>query len=242
MKVKLITQYSQSHAKMLDSFLGSFQDSDIELVINRVPQVCATGAFRSADWSLATRNKIIFLINEIKLFNCDILVFSDIDVQFFSSIKEYVIDSFNRTSNSSPPLDIIFQNDCPFSLGKQICTGFFALKPSDKVLKFWNCVLENMQDNKHLDDQDVTQLLLQSWVDVGLSVDVFNHRVFTYGHTLDLDTPPVGGLPWNPLKDVSVPEDIVVHHANWTVGIENKILLLDKVRENLKASVRQKPN
>jgi len=31
-----------------------------------------------------------------------------------------------------------------------------------------------------------------------------------------------------------VPPDIVIHHANWTVGIDNKINLLNIVRNKLK--------
>ena len=35
-------------------------------------------------------------------------------------------------------------------------------------------------------------------------------------------------------QEFEIPKDILVHHSNWTVGLDNKIKLLDFVRENLK--------
>jgi hypothetical protein len=47
-------------------------------------------------------------------------------------------------------------------------------------------------------------------------------RFFTVGMV-------TGGKRWEG-EDVAIPRDILVHHANWTVGIDNKIRLLELVK------------
>ena len=36
--------------------------------------------------------------------------------------------------------------------------------------------------------------------------------------------------PWSG-EDFNIPENIVSHHANWVIGIDNKIKIMDIVRE-----------
>ena len=36
---------------------------------------------------------------------------------------------------------------------------------------------------------------------------------------------------WEPGCELNIPQDIVMHHANWTIGIENKIAQLQYVRD-----------
>jgi hypothetical protein len=50
-----------------------------------------------------------------------------------------------------------------------------------------------------------------------------DNRFFTVGVQL--------GKRWHPGMEISVPENIIMHHANWTVGVENKMALLKHVRE-----------
>ena len=51
-----------------------------------------------------------------------------------------------------------------------------------------------------------------------------SRKFFTIAHSI--------GRVWDGIE-VDIPGDILVHHANWTVGINNKIKLLNMVRENL---------
>jgi hypothetical protein len=37
-----------------------------------------------------------------------------------------------------------------------------------------------------------------------------------------------------------VPKDIIIHHANWTVGIDNKIKLLDIVKKKVSGHSKEK--
>jgi hypothetical protein len=39
------------------------------------------------------------------------------------------------------------------------------------------------------------------------------------------------GTLWEPGLPLTVPENIFVHHANWTVGVSNKIAQLSYVRK-----------
>jgi len=40
----------------------------------------------------------------------------------------------------------------------------------------------------------------------------------------------LAGKAWKPGMVLQVPQDIVLHHANWTIGIENKIAQLKYVK------------
>ena len=51
-------------------------------------------------------------------------------------------------------------------------------------------------------------------------------RFFTFGHIVP--------RPWNG-EDFDIRNDILVHHANWVAGIDNKIKILDLVREKFNA-------
>ena len=50
-----------------------------------------------------------------------------------------------------------------------------------------------------------------------------SNKFFTIGHIVGLWTG----------QDFNIPYPILIHHSNWTAGIENKIKLLDIVRKKL---------
>ena len=50
-------------------------------------------------------------------------------------------------------------------------------------------------------------------------------KFFTVGHVL--------GMRWRKEVNFSIPQGILVHHASWTLGIENKINLLEIVKRRV---------
>ncbi len=46
------------------------------------------------------------------------------------------------------------------------------------------------------------------------------------------------GKAWRPGDEILVPPDAIMHHANWTEGLENKLAQLEHVREKYEAKRR----
>jgi hypothetical protein len=130
----------------------------------------------------------------------NIFIFSDADVQFFA-------DPVERLLLELGDADIACQDDI-----NQLCSGFFICRANDRTLAMFN----SMRHNYDLEDQATLNAHISMVKSVRLS-----HAFFNVAHSI--------GTVWNG-QDFDIPEDILVHHANWVVGVENKVKLLDLVR------------
>ena len=61
-----------------------------------------------------------------------------------------------------------------------------------------------------------------------IKFDLLPKEFFTYGvfNNGEWD------YPENNIIDFKIPSDIIFHHANWTIGIDNKLKLLNFVKDN----------
>jgi hypothetical protein len=109
-------------------------------------------------------------------------------------------------------LDIACQDDIT-----TYSSGFFICRCNDRTLKMF----QNMKEFYNKEDQ--TSLNDQIHV---CSHKVLSRRFFTFGHIVP--------RPWRG-EDFDIPSDILVHHANWVAGIDNKITILDLVKEKFHA-------
>ena len=111
--------------------------------------------------------------------------------------------------------DIAFADDganrCP-------CAGFWLARISPALRMFmaaWESSLLKA-DPGPLQDQAVLRAMLPS---SGLK-----------WHLLDQNVVWTTRFRYTPGMDISVPENLSVHHANWTVGIDNKLEILGRVQ------------
>jgi len=133
--------------------------------------------------------------------------------------------------------DIVCQADDREGL---LCTGFFVARGTDALRGLWQCV----RDRAIVDGRD--QL-------------AFNELVREDARSARRRTVRAGTLPreffgagcglrqpegydserrfhlWEPGVELDVPEDVVVHHANWTVGVDRKLAQLELVAECVRA-------
>lgn len=187
-------------------------DEDVDLIVRYMPQEC-DGNFDvwSDDWMKTMYRKVQYIIDYLdELKNGELLIHADIDIVFY---KPFAKDLRKLMCDSKD--DIMFQND-----GSALCMGFFVVRKSDEIVKLFNTVYERMKDYKH--DQDaMNQIIPTSSIQYG----TLPARYFSYG--------PLNGLKrWTPeYTHINVPHDIVIHHANWTVGVENKLKLIQQVKE-----------
>jgi len=214
--MKLLTFYSDSHEEMYENyFLESYNkylSDSFDLLPNKIEQICESGEYGSDGFSHAMLEKINHIINNIDTNDNELLVFADCDVQFFSDFSKEITEELGN-------YDIKFQSDVTC-----LCAGFFVCKQSSEVLKFFNTVksiLKTVMDKK-VDDQQVINHIIQKYP---IKWGMLSNKFFTVAMA-------TGPKQWNG-EDFSLKEDIYTHHANWTVGLENKYKLLDMSREKM---------
>ncbi len=207
--MKLITCLTPSHQVFLPHFNTIFRvDQNINLYSEEFEQECPTGAFADAGWNDTTRRKFEHIGTILQ--ECDegeLLAFADADIQFFRPISDLAGIALKDN-------DIVFQND----YYGHACTGFFYMRNNRSIRDLVQMVYNEIPNWR--DDQEAMNKILPTWSgEYGLLPNQF----FTFGSFYQ---------HWDETKtDFPLPRGMVLHHANWVKGIENKLKLLTLVRE-----------
>ncbi len=216
-KMKLYAVYTPSHAVLKDNwFLPSIQD-DFDLVIEFHEQTCPSASFMSAGWTSTTIKKVELIIRAIEENWGKIFIFSDVDIQFFTPIQ-------NQIEQLMEGKDMVIQKNHPNGM---LCSGFFACRSNEKTLQLWQDAHKLMFNNKKISDQVA--------LNRGLKKD--NKYNVTWSHLPNtfFGGGTLTGHGWRPGKRLPIPKNIVIHHANYTKGIKNKIAQLKYVRNTVNA-------
>ena len=214
-KMKLYGIYTPSHAVLKDKFfLPSIQD-DFDIVLEFYDQTCPSVRFMSKGWTKTTTRKVDLIIRAIKENWGSIFIFSDVDIQFFCPIKNTILMYMTDK-------DMVIQRNTPDGV---LCSGFFACRGNEKTLRLWEDVKKMMEEDDSVSDQIslnrcIKRKSKKNPYDIAwdyLPEAFFGAGIFT-------------GQLWHPGMSLSIPHDIMIHHANWTRGIKNKIAQLTYVR------------
>jgi hypothetical protein len=222
--VKIFACYTPSHLPLLDRhFLPSLPSGlggtgnptlflNTKVLLRELPQCSATGAFQSDGFQATCLAKVGYILEVLAsrlatACAAPPFIFSDVDVRFYG---DPTADLLQLLGNN----DIAFQDDGPAGA----CTGFMVMRPTSRVLEYWRKVSEWMRDTNQL-DQDAANRLLETHF--APAWGLLPERYWTVGRK---------GGTWAPGDSVAPPADLMVHHANWTVGIANKMALLEAVR------------
>jgi DNA-directed RNA polymerase subunit F len=189
-------------------FAPSLRTSRLNFSVRLLPQQSATGAFQSDGFQATCLAKVGYIL-EVLAANLDgePFIFSDVDVRFYGDPTADLMQLFGDS-------DILFQDDGPAGA----CTGFMVMRPTPRVLEYWRKVAEWMRETNQM-DQDAANRLLET--PFAPAWGLLPERYWTVGRN---------GVCWKPGDPVAPPADLMVHHANWTVGIENKLALLEAVK------------
>lgn len=218
--MKIYTFFTDTHKKLLyDYFIPSLYlyENNIELNIKKVPQACPSGLYCSSGWYSTMTEKVRYVIQACQENHGKIFIYSDCDVQFLGPF----IDSATLELED---YDIACQDDVyPYENRNTYCAGFFICRSSDKTIKFFNTILNRLTKRKHVegelyDDQNELNRNLHLVKHKPLS-----HKFYTIAQTTN--------ALWDNNYDIeNIPSNILVHHANWTHGVENKIKLLNLIK------------
>lgn len=173
--------------------------------------------------------KAEIIINTIKKNWRDVFVYSDVDVQFFRPTKTILLNAIQN-------YDIVCQKDDPYG---SLCAGFWVARANKRVLKLWENVYKAIRSERR--DQNVFNRLLRL-SSTSRILNILKSMALPCRFTILPDTFFGGGTLtgklWEPGIDLSVPEDIALHHANWAIGVENKVAQLQYVRDKVNSRLK----
>ena len=205
--MKLYTCYTESHKSLLEeAFLPSLIEGEYELIVEKFDQNCPSGEYDSAGWDLTMKKKAELIHQAIKDNWGEVFLYVDCDVQFFKPTKEYILESIEG-------FDIACQDDV-----LSYCAGFLACRANERSLKLFEQVIE--QTPKYGDDQRALNGILDEQ-NPDIKITKFDKRIFTIAM--------LGTRVWRG-KRLNGPDNLLAHHANWTIGIRNKFKLMEMVR------------
>lgn len=214
--VTVYSFYTPSHAIFKDEWfiptLNALKES-CNVVIKFYPQECAQAQWMRPGWTDTTLHKIELILEAIEKHWGDIFIYADIDIQFFAP---FVADVLQRMEG----LDLVFQRHNPQGV---VCSGFFACRANQTTKDFFLMVQSMMQKNKKMSDQPAINHQLKKHTD--LAWDYLPDTFFGGG------TRSATSKAWEPGDGLDIPEGIILHHANCTRGIKNKLAQLAYVRK-----------
>jgi len=241
--MKLYCFYTLSCKILIDKyFMPSLKDA-YEIVFQVGSYKGRYVSFKKELWSEITCEKIDFVIKAVQDSWNKIFLFSDPDVQFIDKVDKHIL----RFSKNQ---DLVFQRNNPWGM---LCSGFFACKGNDKTLKFWRAVRDIIRYDT--DDQDAANILLiDKRASTAINPDPLKHlylktcvtksRIGMNPYGIRWAYFPVsfcgGGTlvekEWFPGDKLLLPKNLLLHHANYTKGLENKLAQLKYVKEAVASS------
>lgn len=218
-KIKLYSIYTDEAIALKKNFIKTICD-DWEINISYWGTIGEGGGNTwTAGWYNILRKRIEFLISKIKENDGRIIIWSDIDIQFFGTCGAYIIRAMQEK-------DIVFQSERSEQWPeKEVNGGFAVIRCNARTLSLYESVLQCDLENLPMGDQSAINDLLKD-------------------HRSDLRWDVLPRQFWAPSHGDHPPEDIVLHHANCTMpvirhgkaigSIELKLEQLKEMRKHLR--------
>jgi len=214
-KIRMYALYTPSHQVLKDEFfLPSLQD-DFELIIEFCEQTCPSAKFMSEGWTQTTIRKVDLILRAIEENWGSFFIFSDVDIQFFAPIKKIILDCIRDK-------DMVIQKNSPSGV---LCSGFFVCRANEKTLRLWQDVKKTMMQGGLYSDQNSLNHCIKRSSKKNPYDIVWGYLPITF-----FGAGVLTGREWFAGMPLFIPDNIVMHHANWTKGINNKIAQLKYVR------------
>jgi hypothetical protein len=232
MKIKAYTIFTDSHKRMFcDYLMTSFPfRQEIELTVLYRGQACKTAEFETNGWKDTMKEKAKCFVDGITSCKEDeVFMFIDPDIQFFG-------DFYDDIKQALDTCDVVWQNDVIGGVN----TGFFVARSTKATRGFFKTVLGNLDSDQFKQEQELANYLLRQihlYPTINFKWKFLPNTYWTYGHIAAQPKKDNSGLKgsWKPEDDdFDIPTDIKMHHANWTLGVDNKETMLKIVRSKYK--------
>jgi hypothetical protein len=206
-RAKVYTYATPSHLPLLrEHFLPSFPFSvGVDLHIEMMPQECATGDYMAAGWNATMLRKLELCIAAADSAE-HIVAVVDCDVRWHGSIDP-VLECIERDT-------IVGHFDAP----GVFCAGVMFFRPSDLIRRvFARAYALLVNDRVDHDQTGINVAAREKGVNLVAHPAIWSHGCVKPGR-------------WEPgLPLPEAPQNMILHHANWCVGVENKAKLLREI-------------
>ena len=204
--MKMLCVVTPSHQELFDQFfLPSLDTKLFELVSYQLAQE-GTGEFLGDDFVRCIQFKLTKILESIEQNENELIVWSDVDIQFFGLKPEHIIKYFQHEE------DLVAQK---LTLtGNHACGGFYALRCSAKTHSFFVDVDKVTTELTRGNEQEAINLLLQK--DSSLRWNLFGPEFYARSH------------------GARIPPNALLHHAtNLTPGdaIQKKARALMELKD-----------
>ena len=252
-KLNLYAAYTPSHEVLVKNwFLPSLDRNEFKLSLIKEKQI-GKGVYGNSDFNKSTLYKISHILKAVKENWGGLFVFSDVDIIFLGKIKDVLLKEIDK-------YDIVFEknNICgEINTGFFICKAnektlrfWTDVGKKAKSLDIHDQAAANLLlidsafNSKNRSSSK--NLIIKNIYKFSLNY-CFPTTNLTY-HLLPLLTnkyklkwsylpnnffcPSLLGIyDWKPGINIKLPKNILMHHANWTIGIKNKILQLKYIKK-----------
>ncbi len=216
----IYTFYTDSHVEIFNKLKKSISNfKNINLIVEKFPQECS-GEFMKQGWGSTMKKKTKLILDAID--KGDIFIHSDCDILYFQDPTDKILEELGD-------YDLAFQSDDISN--NWYCMGFFICRPSSRVKDLFTKVYQNIDRFNGNDQNSLNNIISNLQNDKpgagfeDLKYKLLSNKFFTFG----LTNP---GTTWDG-QDFELPNDIVTFHANWTLGVERKINLMNLVIEKI---------
>ena len=214
--MKIYTHYSDSHKIMFEEFFKQslhniYSENDVSIEATYHPQTTRDGAFMSSGWLDTMDIKLDVILKAIRDNWEKPFIFSDCDIQFFKPFISVVEDKLKR-------VDIVCQED-----RGTMCAGFFGCNCNYTTLSLFQSVKATFRSlvndqyalNCYKDIVKYSLLDISEFYTIG---NFFNNKNGTY--------------VWDNVTNIIPPKNMLIHHANYVIGVDNKLKLMEMIRAN----------
>lgn len=223
-RIKLYSIYTDEVVKLKNIFIESIKDDwDIDI---QYWGKSGDSDFSTKAWYDILKKKLEFLIIKIKENWGQVIIWSDIDIQFFSKGNDLI-------EAAIADKDILFQSErWPVN---DVNTGFVVIKCNEKTLQLYQLAADCNIEHLELGDQSAINTILRK-KKIEISWSILPPQFWATSHFMyNSSLPPI---------------DIVLHHANYTAPItingkkirslELKLKHMKHIREYVQNAVNYK--
>lgn len=215
--LRLVSYCTPSHEQMCERFVMSRAWGFDDRRVTRFSQTCPSGEFKSSGWNDCMLDKLRTLM-ALPTDGVTTL-YVDADVSLMPGLAAWC----DGASGSLADDTVAFSDDVA-----QWCAGIMLFKSTPRVSSFWR-TLADLAVAWNVPDQDALHSLrMQSHHQSGrLPIDVALLPPDRFCNWATVSAPAIPP-PWTG-EAFAVPETCLAWHANWTLGIENKLAMLNRV-------------
>ena len=208
--MRLLTYYTPSHADMCRRFVLSRAWAFSEVRAIEYQQTCPTGAFKQPGWNRCMDDKLDALLR--LPVDGEPTLYVDSDVILWPGACQWAENHIRGMSFD----EIAYSDDVV-----QWCAGVMLFRPTTKTRRWWELVAD-MSRLLDQPDQDVIHALRTNAKSLPVPMSVMPSDKVANWATLGNTSVWQG-------ESIAVPKSCYIWHANWCVGVEAKMKMLEQV-------------